>query len=121
MNRFILRTVIMYVLWILLTASLDWQELVVGLVVSIVTSWASLKISPADPGKSPSLKNWLLYIPTLFIEIVRANIHIAKIVLSPKIDINPGFVKIPTELKSARKKWFLAQAITPETGKACYT
>lgn len=116
MNRFILRTVIMYIFWLLLTASLDWQELVVGLIVSLVTSWASLKISPSDPGESPSLKNWILYIPILFIEIVRANIQIAKLVLSPKITINPGFVKIPTKLTSSRKKWFLAHAITLTPG-----
>ena len=116
MNRFIFRTVLMYIFWMLLTASLNWQELVVGLVVSLVTAWASLQISPGDPGERPTLKNWLVYGPILFYEIVLANIYIAKIVLSRKIDVNPGFVKIPTKLKSPRKKWFLAHAITLTPG-----
>ncbi|QEN03900.1 Na+/H+ antiporter subunit D [Thiospirochaeta perfilievii] len=116
MNRVIIRAVIMFLFWILLTASLSLQELVVGLIVSIITSWASIKISPEDPGEGLTLKNWLLYAPILLIEIVKANIYMAKVVLSPKMNINPGFVKIPTKLTSARKKWFLAEAITLTPG-----
>ncbi|MBN2618622.1 MAG: Na+/H+ antiporter subunit E [Spirochaetales bacterium] len=116
MGRFFGRTVVMYVFWIFLTASLNIQELILGFALSLITSWVSLKISPQNPGERLTLKNWLLYIPTLFIEIVKANISIAKLVLSPKININPGIVKVPTNLTSARKKWFLAEAITLTPG-----
>ena len=116
MSRFIGRAVVMFLFWLGLTASLDWQELVVGVIVALVTSWASLQISPDDPGKRLTFKNWLLFIPVVLIEIVKANIHIAKLVLSPKMNINPGMVKIPTKLTSPRKKWFLAEAITLTPG-----
>ncbi|MBN2625455.1 MAG: Na+/H+ antiporter subunit E [Spirochaetales bacterium] len=116
MRRLLGRGVILFIFWILLTASLNGQELVLGAVLALLASWVSLKIAPQDPGERLSFRNWLLYVPTLFIEIVLANISIARLVLSPKININPGIVKIPTKLKSDRKKWFLAQAITLTPG-----
>lgn len=117
MNKLMSRTILMFVLWIMLTASLAVDELITGFIVSIITAWISLELSPVDKNDTPiSLKGWFLFIPTLFIEIIKANIDITKIVLSPKIDINPGFVTIPTKLNSNTKRWFLANAITLTPG-----
>lgn len=115
-SRIALRSVVMFVFWIGLTASLHWQEMLVGVIASIVTAWVSLKIAPEDPESRPSIISWLKFIPILLWEIVVANIDVTKRVLSPKIKVNPGFVLIPTTLKSTRKKWYLAQAITLTPG-----
>jgi multicomponent Na+:H+ antiporter subunit E len=116
MNRFIARTVILFLFWVGLTASVHWEELLVGLISALVTSWASLKLVPDNPGERLSLISWMKFIPVLLWEIVVANIDVAKRVLAPKIRVNPGFVTIPTSLKSPRKKWFLAHAITLTPG-----
>ncbi len=106
----------MFLFWIGLTASFHWQELLTGAIVSIITAWASLQLAPENPGEDLSLSNWLKFAPLLLWEIVLANIAVAKIVLSPKLNIKPGFVLVPTKLTSPRKKWFLAHAITLTPG-----
>ena len=116
MRRLISRAILMLLLWIGLTASVDIQELVVGAIISIFASWLSIKLSPEDNADKPSLMQIIIFIPTLLWQIILANFHITKLVLSPKIDINPGFVVIPTKLKSDRKKWLLANAITLTPG-----
>ena len=116
MRRYITLTTMLFILWLGLTASLQWQELATGLVASLVIAWASLKIAANSPQTEMKFKNWLLFIPTLFWEIIKANVEITKLVLAPKIKINPGFVTIKTDCTSDRKKWLLAHAITLTPG-----
>ena len=116
MNRFIERFSIMFIFWLGLTASLNWQELLVGFFAALFASWASLKLVPGTADSTISFKQWIIFIPVVLIEIVKANVAIAKLVLSPKIVANPGFVMIPTNLKSDEKRWFLSQAITLTPG-----
>ncbi|WP_187296186.1 Na+/H+ antiporter subunit E [Tepidibacter mesophilus] len=56
------------------------------------------------------------YIFVLIVEVVKANIDVAKIVLSPKIDINPVVVNFRTRLKSDLCRVILANSITLTPG-----
>lgn len=49
-------------------------------------------------------------------EIVKANIDVAKRVLQPQVNINPGVVKIKTRLKTDLAKLALANSITLTPG-----
>lgn len=116
MNRFVERFSIMFLFWLGLTASLNWQELLIGVFAAFFATWASLKLVPGTEDSTIGFGKWVRFIPVLFFEIIKANIHIAKIVLSPKLNVKPGFVMIPTSLKSEEKRWFLSQAITLTPG-----
>jgi multicomponent Na+:H+ antiporter subunit E len=48
--------------------------------------------------------------------LIKANFHVAKIVLSPKLPINPGIVEFETNLKSDFAKMVLANSITLTPG-----
>jgi len=115
-KRLTIRSIVLFLFWIGLTASFHWQELVTGAIVAIITAYASLKLAPEFPGEDLTVGQWFRYIPLVLWEIIMANIAVIKIVLSPKLNIKPGFVLVPTALKSPRKRWLLAQAITLTPG-----
>ncbi|MEA1973527.1 MAG: Na+/H+ antiporter subunit E, partial [Candidatus Cloacimonadota bacterium] len=49
-------------------------------------------------------------------ELLLANFDVAKRIISPKLPINPGIVKVKTKLKSPIGRTFLANSITLTPG-----
>jgi len=60
--------------------------------------------------------HFFMYIPYLLWQIVAANIDVARIVLSIKINTKPAIVRCRTELKSEFAKTILANSITLTPG-----
>jgi len=58
----------------------------------------------------------LLYLLFFFKELMKANLRLAKIVLSPSLPINPGFVKVRTKLENPMARLLLANSITLTPG-----
>jgi multicomponent Na+:H+ antiporter subunit E len=56
------------------------------------------------------------YLPVFLWEVLKANIDVAYRVLHPKLPINPGIVKVKTELKSDTALTFLANSVTLTPG-----
>lgn len=115
-----------FVFWILFIIqdinilNIDTQEIVVGLIVSIIIGYFTSPLFVKKDGlwifKRGRIFNLLAYIPFYFIELVKANIDVAKIAFSKDLDINPGIVKIETDLKSDYGLAMLANSITLTPG-----
>jgi len=111
-------------LWVALTRSIDPQELIAGGVVALAAAWAGAlvyedKNGPLMPGSILSplrLIHLLRFIAYLMWQIVLANWDVARRVISPAMPINPGIVKVKTELKSPLGRMILANAITLTPG-----
>lgn len=106
-------------LWLLLTNTLNYQELCVGVFISFVIAVFSheLYIKLGFPSLTPKrFVFFVLYIFILFYEIVKANIDVASRVIRPSLPISPGVVIIKTELKSDIAKTILANSITLTPG-----
>jgi multicomponent Na+:H+ antiporter subunit E len=58
----------------------------------------------------------LLYVPYFAKELVKANLAVARIVLSPALPLNPGIVKVRTRLTSRIGRALLANSITLTPG-----
>lgn len=58
----------------------------------------------------------VLYIPVFLYELVKSNIDVLFRVLNPKLPINPGFVKVKSEIDSKLGKLILANSITLTPG-----
>ena len=105
--------------WLCLTSTFEWQELVTGILISIVLAFF-LNKSYSTLGLPPlSLKRLLafvMYLGFLLIEIVKANIDVAYRILHPKMPIKPGIVTIRTNLKQDIAKLILANSITLTPG-----
>jgi len=106
-------------LWLLLTWTVNWQNMVVGGAVSILVGllFGNLFVEEAGRVLQPARWFWfLVYIPVFVWEMAKANFDVAYRVIHPKMPINPGIVKIKTGIKSEMGKTFLANSITLTPG-----
>ena len=118
MKNFVSLFLILFLLWILV-GEIAIQELILGGVAALILSYILSSYLKADLKLStiPKLILFIiLYIPVLLIELIKANLDVAKRVLNPELPINPGIVKVPTELKSDLAKLILANSITLTPG-----
>ena len=110
-----------YLCWILFTLSFAVQELAAGAIISLAVALFSAKFLIQEkplyflkPQRFLSLIRYCFFVfPE---ELWRANITAAKRAFSSKSGINPGIIKIPTELKSEYGLAILANSITLKPG-----
>ena len=113
--------VVCYLFWVLLTWSFTPQELAAGAVVSLAVALFSARFfihSKAfwlfNPVKlAMALAFWF---GTFMVEMVEANIDVAKRCFGGCKDVNPGIVKVPVDLQSDYGQAALANAITLTPG-----
>nr|WP_312579876.1 Na+/H+ antiporter subunit E [Sedimentibacter sp.] len=115
----------LYVLfWIILSQNFNFERIVVGVVVcAIIFVFNNELLNDSRKNSSISasasisnMKYLLLYIVILIKEIFKSNFHVAKIVLSPKINISTSIVTTNTKLKNELNKTILANSITLTPG-----
>ncbi|MBT3319365.1 MAG: Na+/H+ antiporter subunit E [Clostridia bacterium] len=118
MKKTISTFLVLLAIWVLLTG-FNWMEVVLGAAVSLVLAIIISRFVNYSFGFGIILgliKFIVIYIPVFIFKLVLANIDIAYRVLSPKLPINPGIVKVPTKLKSDFGKFVLANSITLTPG-----
>jgi multicomponent Na+:H+ antiporter subunit E len=118
MKRF-LHFLILFVIWVLMTWSLHWQELIVGAVVAFIAQMLLGDIFPIDAVKifNPVRFFWLVVYAVVFIAyVIKANFDVAYRVLNLYMPIRPGIVKVRTKLKTDMARTFLANSITLTPG-----
>jgi multicomponent Na+:H+ antiporter subunit E len=113
-------------LWILLTfiwfaanSSLAAESIASGALISAVLAyfstressiWRNVRFSPAR------LYHFLRFAGVFVVELVRSNINMMRYVYAPRININPGVVKIKTALKTPVGRLALANSIALTPG-----
>lgn len=106
-------------LWTLLTGTLDPYELLAGSVVALAITglfgsrlalFSGLRLTPLAPAYI------LVYLGHFTLALIRANIDLARRVLSPSLPIKPAVVEVTTGLKSRLGKLMLANTITLTPG-----
>ncbi len=107
--------VLLFIVWIGLTNSLDIQELIVGAIVAYVIA-KFFTIDDKDIDLKLFAIKYAKFIPIFLKNLIKSNIEVARIVINPKLPINPGIVKLKTSLESDYDKLFLANAITLTPG-----
>lgn len=109
----------LFLLWLMLNASLDPDVLSLGLAAALVIAGVSRgTLSPltqfkATPAAMVATPLFLLYFLS---ELIRSNLRLAKVVLSPSLPIRPGIVKVRTRLESRMGRLLLANSITLTPG-----
>ena len=119
LNNFFYLFTFLIAIWLALTTTFQWQELSVGIFISLVLA-LFLNKNYLKLGLPPlSIKRiifFILYIFVLFIEIIKANFDVAYRVIHPKMPIKPGIIIIKTKLKQDIAKMILANSITLTPG-----
>ena len=107
--------------WLLLDFSFKLEELVAGAVVSLAVALFSARFFVHEdawwlchPGRLLSMLGF--WCGTFIVEMVKANVDMAKRCFSGCKNINPGIVKVPVELQSDYGQAALANAITLTPG-----
>lgn len=102
-----------------LLAGFDPQELMLGAAVSLVLTFILAKLVNYTIDYRFPIKLLVflaVYLPVFTWQLILSNIDVARRVLSPIIPLNPGFVKIKTDLKGDFGKLVLANSITLTPG-----
>ena len=118
-QRYLTAFVVSFGVWLALVGTLNWQELLMGGVLSAIVAafgwryFSQVGFSRLTPKK---FLYFIVYIPVFFWEMIKANFDVAYRVLHPRMPINPGVVLIKTDLKSDSGKLALANSITLTPG-----
>ncbi|MFA9397810.1 MAG: Na+/H+ antiporter subunit E [Clostridiaceae bacterium] len=109
-----------YIFWLLYTLSFDKEELIAGVLVSLVVAIFS---APFFIEKDPFLLfnpkrilTLLIFIPIYLVELFKSNLDVALRALSKEVRVNPGIVKVETDLKSDYGLAMLSNCITLTPG-----
>jgi multicomponent Na+:H+ antiporter subunit E len=119
MGSKILTFMVSFGLWLLLSLSADMPHIITGVFVSFVVALSVGGMFAGVPRKFLSPRRYgffLIYLLVLAKEILKANLDVAYRVLHPSLPINPGIVKIKTDIKSETGLTFLANSITLTPG-----
>ncbi|ORC30291.1 hypothetical protein B4O97_18160 [Marispirochaeta aestuarii] len=107
------------VLWLLLTRPVTGQELTAGLILALILALSPLPGSKVYGEISLVPKKILasfVYLIIFLAAVFKSNIDVALRVLSPRLPINPGIVRVKTRLRSALGRMVLANSITLTPG-----
>ena len=94
------------IIWFAANSSLAPKSIATGALISAGLTVVFMRSFPAWADVRPSpvrLLHFLRYTGVFVVELVRANLNMLRYVYAPRIDINPGIVKIKTRLKSPRR------------------
>ena len=116
--------ILAFVIWILLTwpfveGTIDWQVVVAGIIISAIVAIIFHEILPKEHHVfiSPVRIFWfIVYVPVFFYYVIKANFDVVYRAIHPAMPINPGIVKIKTELKTDSGITALANSITLTPG-----
>jgi multicomponent Na+:H+ antiporter subunit E len=113
-------TLTLFAFWVAVSGSLEWPQLVVGMAAAIFVTYfnRNLIIKPAE---RPRIKLQTLfwfagYIFKLLYAIVAANFQVARLVLHPRMPIEPNLVSLDIDLKTISGRVLLANSITLTPG-----
>ena len=114
-RTFILKTIALFGLWILLSGKIDAFHLSVGLLGAAVIAWINTKPRHLDEPPLP-LMRLAAYAPWLFWQIMKSGLHITKVILDPRLPINPRLIRYRTKLGNNNAVVLLGNSITLTPG-----
>ena len=111
----------LFVVWLLLSGQYTFDStliLALGLASCVVIVALALRMKIVDTEGHPIhlLSRGLLYTPWLLWAIVKSNIDITRLILSPSLPISPTMVEVKTSQKSELGQVIFANSITLTPG-----
>ncbi len=116
--KYVATFLVFYAVYLLLAGWVV-QELILGALISliltiIVAHYVNYQIDYKLPWRIVVFV--FVYLPVFIWQLLLANLDVARRVLSPKIPLNPGFVKVDSDLQGDFAKLMLANSITLTPG-----
>lgn len=105
--------------WIMLMGSLTADTLIIGVLASLSIALLfrnGLSFFTEFRATPEAFVAGFLYYGYFFKELIKSNLRMAAIIISPSLPIKPGIVKVRTRLKSRMGRLMLANSITLTPG-----
>jgi len=109
-------TLLLFLMWLIITANFQSANMVIGLGVSFVLALLYEKMFTHEKIEMINPYYFGVYLFVLLKNIVKSNLQIAKRTLSRDMKLAPAIVAVKTELQSDWKKLLLANSITLTPG-----
>ncbi|MFN4227993.1 MAG: Na+/H+ antiporter subunit E [Candidatus Ratteibacteria bacterium] len=110
--------ILTFIVWMILTWNIEFLNIIAGIFLCTFVSFIFGREFKLDR-RIFEIKRYIYFIKYIFVFIwymIKANLLMAYRVLSPRLPIKPGIVKIPIELKSPLARTILANSITLTPG-----
>lgn len=117
--RFLLTISLLFILWILLSGHIhDPLLLGLGAISCLITAWFTHRLALANSDLSTLRLNINLpkFLPWFIIEIIKSNLHVCKLILQPKLAIDPKIFTVPVSKHNHVAKAVYANCITLTPG-----
>ncbi len=114
--------ILLLLIWMLMSGSLEWAEWFVGAAVALLVVMLSRQSQHDKSGGAAvifsvdALIALFRYLSLFFVALVRANLDMARRVLTPSLPIAPVLVEVETGLQSSLGRLMLANSITLTPG-----
>ncbi|MGE5682770.1 MAG: Na+/H+ antiporter subunit E [Bacillota bacterium] len=112
-------SILSFLCWLALTSFTDIYEIMAGILVSALVSLTAGHFLVTTEKSKNIFQRFLLLIKYFFVfiwEMIKANLHVAYIVIHPALPVRPGIVKIKTSLTKDSARTVLANSITLTPG-----
>ena len=115
-------SLVYFLLWLIFNGRITFEIIVVGAFISFMLDVFIRKVLRLNLTVRnlfmavKILPHIVVYVVVLLVEIIRSNLAITKLVLSPHIDVEPCLVKFKTPLKTDAARVALANSITLTPG-----
>ena len=110
-----LKTLALFVFWILLSGSFEWMHLGLGIIISFAVAWVNSGHSPFVP-KFRLWSRIFIYLPWLFYKIVQSSIHVTRLILHPSLPIQPRLISVKSKLNHHAAVVLFGNSITLTPG-----
>lgn len=106
--------------WMIIDAKIGIESLILGTISASIVIYLNgdilFTVKNGGPITFKFLGNFLTLLAVLIVEIIKSNISVAKIVLSPKMPIHPMFVKVPVKPTKDFNKVLYGNVVTLTPG-----
>ena len=111
--RFVLTTALLFGMWCLLSGKFDAMHLGCGVAASVLAAAAARRWRTTEP--LPVLR-LAAYAPWLIWEVIKSNLHVARLVLGRRLAISPRFLRVEAGVEGDRALTLLGCSITLTPG-----
>ena len=118
MNRALWLWGILFAVWLLLSWHFVPLFVVFGFVTCTVAVWVSVRLGVVDRESVPVhlLGRAVIYVPWLVWEVFKSNVRVARIILSPRIRVDPSIGHVRASQRTDLGRFIYANSITLTPG-----
>ncbi len=111
----LLKAAALFGLWLVLSGQYDAVHVVLGACFSLAIAWLHAAAPKAGRASFPWIR-FILYLPWLFSRIVFSGLHITRLVLDPRMPLDPKLIRYRTQLRDPVAQVLLGNSITLTPG-----